>query len=132
MYLSQKGFCNSLFTSKLKIAYTYCDTEHFYSTRNELGDLFAGKKNYIMETFYRYMRKKHDVLIVDGNQPLNGKWNFDEDNRMKLPKDHKPISAFVFENDLSTIELEIKKAKIGIQINSLNGICKLEKAILFF
>ncbi len=101
-----------LFTSKLKIAYTYCDTEHFYSTRNELGDLFAGKKNYIMETFYRYMRKKHDVLIVDGNQPLNGKWNFDEDNRMKLPKDHKPISAFVFENDLSTIELEIKKAEI--------------------
>ena len=101
-----------LFTSNLKIAHSYCDTEHFYSTRYELGDLFAGKKNYIMETFYRYMRKKHDVLIVDGNQPLNGKWNFDEDNRMKLPKDHKPISAFVFENDLSDLELEIKKAEI--------------------
>ena len=101
-----------LFTSNLKIAHSYCDTEHFYSTRNELGDLFAGKKNYIMETFYRYMRKKHDVLIVDGNQPLNGKWNFDEYNRMKLPKDHKSISAFVFENDLSDLELEIKKAEI--------------------
>ena len=41
---------------------------------------------YLMETFYRYMRKKHKVLIVDEDKPLHGKWNFDEDNRQKLPK----------------------------------------------
>ena len=45
-----------------------------------------------MESFYRYMRKKHEVLIVDFDQPLNGKWNFDEDNRQKLPKNYKLIS----------------------------------------
>jgi deoxyribodipyrimidine photolyase-related protein len=100
------------FTSQLNISFNVVDSEHFYSTRNELKDLFEGKKMYLMETFYRYMRKKHDVLIVDGDKPLNGKWNFDEDNRQKLPKHHQPIAPFVFTNNVIKIEEEIKKAKI--------------------
>ena len=100
------------FTSKLNISFNVIDSEHFYSTRNELKDLFEGKKMYLMETFYRYMRKKHDVLIVDGDKPLNGKWNFDEDNRQKLPKHHQPIAPLVFTNNVSKIEDEIKKAYI--------------------
>jgi deoxyribodipyrimidine photolyase-related protein len=100
------------FTSKLNISFTAFDSEHFYSTRYELKNLFEGKKMYLMETFYRYMRKKHDVLIVDGDKPLNGKWNFDEDNRQKLPKHHQPIAPFVFTNNVIKIEEEIKKAKI--------------------
>jgi deoxyribodipyrimidine photolyase-related protein len=100
------------FTSKLNISFAVFDSEHFYSTRHELKDLFEGKKMYLMETFYRYMRKKHDVLIIDGDKPLNGKWNFDEDNRQKLPKNHKPIAPFVFTNNVSDIELAVKKANI--------------------
>ena len=88
------------------------DTEHFYSTRNELGNLFEGKKMYLMETFYRYMRKKHQVLIIDGDKPLHGKWNFDEDNRQKLPKEHKPTTPLLFTNNVLDIETEIKNAKI--------------------
>ena len=90
------------------------DTEHFYSTRNELGNLFEGKKMYLMETFYRYMRKKHQVLIIDGDKPLHGKWNFDEDNRQKLPKEHKPTTPLLFTNNVLDIETEIKNAKIRI------------------
>jgi deoxyribodipyrimidine photolyase-related protein len=101
-----------LFVSKLSITSSACDSEHFYSTRNELKDLFEGKKTYLMETFYRYMRKKHQVLIVDGDKPMFDKWNFDEDNRQKLPKNHKPIFPLLFSNDLSDIETEIKKANI--------------------
>lgn len=100
------------FTSNLIIPFEVFDTEHFYSTRNELGDLFEGKKMYLMETFYRQMRKKHQVLIVEGDKPLNGKWNFDEDNRQKLPKEHKPISPLLFDNNVQEIELEIQKANI--------------------
>ena len=100
------------FTSKLNISFNVFDSEHFYSTRNELKDLFEGKKMYLMETFYRYMRKKHDVLIVDGDKPLNGKWNFDEDNRQKLPKHHQPIAPLVFTNNVRKIEEEIKIANI--------------------
>jgi deoxyribodipyrimidine photolyase-related protein len=33
-----------------------------------------------MEFFYRYMRKKHQYLMVDG-QPEGGSWNYDKFNR---------------------------------------------------
>ena len=35
-----------------------------------------------MEFFYRNMRKKYDLLMVQG-QPLGGQWNFDKNNRKK-------------------------------------------------
>ena len=100
------------YAKSLAIPSSVIDTEHFYSSRNELGNLFEGKKMYLMETFYRYMRKKHHILIIDGDKPLHGKWNFDEDNRQKLPKNHKPTTPLLFLNDVTEIETEIKKAKI--------------------
>ena len=56
------------------------DTEHFLTTREELKSFFEGKKQLVMEFFYRNMRKKYDLLMVQG-QPLGGKWNFDKNNR---------------------------------------------------
>lgn len=100
------------FVINLKIPSSVYDTEHFYTSRNELNELFAGKKSYLMETFYRYMRKKHRVLIDDEEKPLNGKWNFDESNRQKLPKKHKLIAPLLFSNDVSEIEKEILQSKI--------------------
>ena len=87
------------------------DSEHFFTSRNELGDFFQGKKTFLMESFYRAMRKKHAVLM-DGDQPLTGKWNYDSDNRKKLPKDHKPTSPLIFDNDVSEILFEINKTDI--------------------
>jgi deoxyribodipyrimidine photolyase-related protein len=100
------------FTASLSIPYEAFDSEHFFSTRNEMAELFKGKSNYLMETFYRYMRKKHKVLLVDGDKPYNGKWNFDADNRQKLPKNHKPIGPLVFVHDLTALHQEILDAKI--------------------
>ena len=100
------------YVQSLAIPSNVADTEHFYSTRSELGKLFEGKKTYLMETFYRYMRKKHQVLIVDGDKPFHGKWNFDEDNRQKLPKEHKPTEPLLFVNNVTEIETELKKTTI--------------------
>ena len=87
------------------------DSEHFFTTRNELSEFFNGKKTFLMESFYRTMRKKHTILMED-DQPLTGKWNYDSDNRKKLPKDHKPTSPLIFDNNLSDILLEINKTDI--------------------
>jgi deoxyribodipyrimidine photolyase-related protein len=54
--------------------------EHFYTERDELAGFFAGKKRWLMESFYRDMRRRHDVLM-DGDQPAGGAWNFDAENR---------------------------------------------------
>jgi deoxyribodipyrimidine photolyase-related protein len=42
-------------------------------------------KRYVMETFYRNMRHQFD-LLMDGDAPAGGQWNFDKENRKKLPK----------------------------------------------
>jgi deoxyribodipyrimidine photolyase-related protein len=101
-----KQLCNAISITSKSV-----DSEHFFTTRNELGAFFEGKKTFLMESFYRAMRKKHNVLM-EGDQPLTGKWNYDSDNRKKLPKEHKPTTPIVFNNDVSDILSEIKKTDI--------------------
>lgn len=45
-----------------------------------------GRKELIMETYYRRLRRRENVLM-DGAKPVEGRWNFDADNREKLPSD---------------------------------------------
>ncbi len=99
------------FCKTLTIEYKSYDSEHFLSTREELGDFFKGKKMFLMESFYRYMRKKHHVLM-QGNEPFTGQWNYDKDNRKKLPANHKCTAPIVFENDVTIILNEIKKTSV--------------------
>ena len=44
-----------------------------------------GKKSMKMEDFYRFQRKRLNVLM-DGDNPVGGRWNFDEENRSGPPK----------------------------------------------
>jgi deoxyribodipyrimidine photolyase-related protein len=91
----------SLFVEKLNIPWETFDSEHFITTRSEVGEFF-GKKNYLMETFYRQIRKKHGWLM-DADQPVGGQWNFDKENRKSLPKGKKVVVPLVFENEVADI-----------------------------
>ena len=77
-------------------------TEHFFTSREMVGELFRNKKAYLMETFYREMRKRTG-LLMKGQEPEGGKWNYDPTNRKKLPKDHQPPPPLLFDHDLSDI-----------------------------
>ena len=100
------------YAESLSITCQVYDTEHFYGERKELGNFFKGKKTFLMESFYRYMRKKHGVLMQSAEEPLTGQWNYDGDNRKKLPANHKATAPLVFDNDVSQIVSEIKKTDI--------------------
>ena len=63
------------------IPWIMVDTDHFYTTRNEVADIFTGRKQWLMEFFYRQMRVTHLVLMKDTKEPLGGQWNYDHDNR---------------------------------------------------
>ncbi|WP_445719692.1 cryptochrome/photolyase family protein [Flavobacterium sp.] len=96
---------------KLSIPTKTIDSEHFYTSRNELADFFKGKKQLLMESFYRMMRKKHQVLMV-GDQPLGGKWNYDHNNRNKY-KNEVPIPfPLEFHQDVNEIVSEIEAKNI--------------------
>jgi deoxyribodipyrimidine photolyase-related protein len=104
--LDLKNLCKSILISSSVV-----DSEHFFTTRSELGDFFEGKKIYLMESFYRAMRKKHNILM-EGDKPLTGQWNYDGENRKKLPKNHKPTEPLVFNNDVSNIYDELAKTDV--------------------
>jgi deoxyribodipyrimidine photolyase-related protein len=106
------------FTLSLAITFEVYDTEHFFTTRSTLSEIFKGKKTYLMESFYRKVRKENDVLMV-GDEPLTGQWNYDHDNRKKLPKEHVVTPPILFRNDVSAIAEEISSAGIST-IGSLN------------
>ncbi len=59
--------------------------DRFIATIEDFAQWAEGKKQLRMEFFYREMRRKLNCLIHDG-QPEGGKWNYDADNRAKLPK----------------------------------------------
>lgn len=60
------------------------DSEHFLTQREEAGKIFEGRKKWLMEHFYRQMRVKYQVLMT-GQDPSGGAWNFDHDNRKAWP-----------------------------------------------
>ena len=71
-------FCNNL-----DIETQSYDTEHFLTSRTDLSKFYKGKKQHTMEYFYRHMRKKYDIMMVNDSDPEGGKWNFDKSNRQK-------------------------------------------------
>ena len=71
---------------------TACSSEHFYTDRHEFAALFKGKKSYLMETFYRHMRRLHNVLMTEG-EPEGGAWNFDHENRSRYKGSPRPPAA---------------------------------------
>ncbi len=60
----------------------------FLCPRQDFADWAGGRHQLRMETFYRGMRRRTG-LLMDGGEPVGGRWNFDAENRKKLPKGHR-------------------------------------------
>lgn len=107
--------------NKIKIKHAFVESEHFFSSREEIKSFFKDKKRYTMEHFYRYMRVKHKILLQKNGNPEGNKWNFDNQNRMKwkgkpkIPNDKRKI------HDHSLIWKEIKLSGIKYFGEALNG-----------
>jgi phage gp36-like protein len=52
---------------------------------NPFAEHAKGRKQLRLEYWYRELRKKHGILM-DGDQPVGGQWNFDADNRESFGK----------------------------------------------
>jgi deoxyribodipyrimidine photolyase-related protein len=58
---------------------------HFFATPEDFADWAAGKRELRLEFFYRFLRKREGVLM-EGDAPVGGRWNFDEENREAFGK----------------------------------------------
>ena len=64
---------------------THClPDDRFIASHAEFEDWAKGRKQLRMEYFYREMRRKTG-LLMDGDAPEGGKWNYDHDNRKPAP-----------------------------------------------
>ena len=77
------------------------DDDRFLCPHDEFADWAAGRKQFRMEYFYREMRRKTG-LLMDGDQPLGGKWNLDSENRKPARHDLFLPQPLCFEPDNST------------------------------
>jgi len=57
----------------------------FATTREQFADWADGRQRLLMEDFYRWQRVRLD-LLMDGDEPAGGRWNYDHDNREPPPK----------------------------------------------
>jgi deoxyribodipyrimidine photolyase-related protein len=60
------------------------EDRHFYTTARDFAAYAQGRKTLRLELFYREMRRRHRVLM-DGDRPTGGQWNFDAANREAFP-----------------------------------------------
>lgn len=72
------------FCTQLELPSAAVESEHFFTKRAAVQDFF-GEKSYLLERFYRHWRKQTGYLM-DGTDPMGGKWNYDQENRNRLDK----------------------------------------------
>ena len=90
------------FAADLEIPVQAYDSEHFLTSREAAGDFFKNRKRYVMEDFYRHIRRKFNILM-DGSRPVAGRWNFDAENRKSLPPNITIKPPLLFCHDVSSI-----------------------------
>ena len=77
--------------------------EQFLCHYDDFAAWAEDRKSFKMEDFYRWQRRRLDVLMDDegaGPEPAGGRWNFDHDNRERPPKDGRAWPAITqFELD---------------------------------
>ena len=62
----------------------------FLNSSEELAIYFKGKKKMFQTDFYKHQRINRKILVDKDQKPIGGKWTYDDENRLKYPKDGIP------------------------------------------
>jgi len=95
------------------------DDDRFLCSIADFEKWASSRKAMRMEYFYRDMRKKHDVLMIDG-QPIGGAWNFDAENRKQAPTDLEIPPPYITDhNDITRDVLGLVEDKFSDHFGDL-------------
>ncbi|MBL8669901.1 MAG: cryptochrome/photolyase family protein [Alphaproteobacteria bacterium] len=78
--------------------------DRFFASKARFRAWANGRRSWRMEHFYHEMRREHAIL-VEGDQPVGGLWNFDAENRKSLPASAIPPPRRRFLPDPTTREV---------------------------
>lgn len=104
MMPSDRPFARLIAELDLSCQVTLVPNNHFLWSPEEFQQWAKGRKNLLMEYFYREGRSRFQILMTEG-KPIGGQWNFDKENRQP-PKQglHTPKRQW-FEPDQITREV---------------------------
>lgn len=95
------------------------EDDRFVASHAEFEAWADGRKALRMEYFYREMRRKTG-LLMEGDKPAGGKWNFDHENRKPAPDDVSFSGPMQFTPD-ETVEavLDLVERRFGNNFGDL-------------
>lgn len=89
-------------------------SDFFLTSRVDFASWASSQKNLKMENFYRWQRTRLDILMADG-EPVSGKWNLDEENRLPPPKEPHPWPSYPeYERDALDNEVIAELAQLDL------------------
>ena len=68
-----------------ELGITFIENDFFLTSRTLFVQWANSQKSLVMENFYRAQRVRLDILM-EGKDPIGGKWNYDAENRLPPPK----------------------------------------------
>ncbi|MDJ0945004.1 MAG: cryptochrome/photolyase family protein [Kiloniellales bacterium] len=105
----------------LGLAVEIRDDDRFLCSRRDFADWAGERKQMRMEHFYRWMRRRSG-LLMEGERPKGGEWNFDKENRKRLPAGLEPPPPPAVAPDAITAEvLDLVGRRFGDHFGRLEG-----------
>ena len=93
----------------------------FLCSLGDFAEWAEGRKSLRMEFFYRDLRRRYQVLM-EGDEPIGGKWNYDADNRQPPKAGLAVPSPSSFAPDAITAEvLALVEARCADHFGQLAG-----------
>ena len=100
---------------------THCDdTEHFILPFEAIEHYLPENKQWRLEFFYRRLRKETAVLM-EADEPIGGKWNYDKENREPLPATQSVPEPKCFKHDVEPILARLARHNIKTMGTITNG-----------
>ncbi|MDG4647945.1 cryptochrome/photolyase family protein [Roseibacterium sp. SDUM158017] len=93
--------------------------DRFLCSHEEFEGWAEGRKELRMEWFYREMRRRTG-LLMEGDKPAGGKWNYDHDNRKPAPDEVAYGGPMQFTPDATVEEvLDLVETRFGGNFGTL-------------
>ena len=97
------------------------DDSRFLCSQRQFRHWAAGRRALRMEFFYREMRRGHGVLM-DEDQPAGGRWNFDAENRKRMPGGVRaPVVPGFAPDDVTQAVIALVEREFGDHFGELAG-----------
>ena len=100
---------------------TLLEDDRFLASHSAFEAWAEGRKALRMEYFYRDMRRK-TTLLMEGDKPAGGQWNFDHDNRKAAPDQISYSGPLPFTPDEITRDvLSLVEQRFSDHFGTLDG-----------